>query len=60
MTTKLLPLATVLPRDAAELLRQAAQTPLVPGAAEPDLQRRIAIDNAIRYVKSTYPQFFKE
>lgn len=57
---KPLPPANVLPRDAAKLLRQAAQTPLVPNAPEPDLLRRVAIDKATQQIKRKYPQFFKE
>lgn len=57
---KPLPLANVLPSDAAKLLRQAAQTPLVPNAPEPDLLRRVAVDKATQQIKRKYPQFFKE
>jgi hypothetical protein len=54
------PPANVLPSDAAKLLRQAAQTPLVPNAPEPDLPRRVAMEKATQQIKRKYPQFFKE
>lgn len=51
------PPANVLPRDAAKLLQQAAQTPIT--RADP-LARVKAIEKAIERVKREYPQFFKE
>ena len=57
---KNLPPTNVLPSDAAKLLRQAAQTQLVPNAPEPDLLRRVAIEKATQQIKRKYPQFFKE
>lgn len=54
---KNLPPANVLPRDAAKLLQQAAQTP-IPG--HDPLARVKAIDKATERVKRQYPQFFKE
>lgn len=53
---KPLPPANVLPRDAAKLLRQAAQTPIT--RADP-LARVKAIEKAIERVKRDHPQFFK-
>ena len=51
-----LPPANVLPRDAAKLLQQAAQTPIT--RADP-LARVKAIEKAIERVKREYPQFFQ-
>ena len=53
---KNLPPANVLPRDAAKLLQQAAQTPIT--RADP-LARVKAIEKAIERVKREYPQFFR-
>lgn len=52
---KPLPPANVLPRDAAKLLQQAAQTPIT---LDP-LARVKAIEKAIERVKREYPQFFQ-
>ena len=54
---KPLPPTNVLPRDAAKLLQQAAQTPIT--RADP-LARVKAIEKAIERVKRQCPQFFKE
>lgn len=51
------PPANVLPRDAAKLLKQAAQTPIT--RADP-LARVKAIEKAVERVKRQFPQFFKE
>lgn len=53
---KNLPPANVLPRDAAKLLQQAAQTP-IPG--HDPLARVKAIEKAIERVKRDHPQFFQ-
>ena len=53
---KNLPPANALPRDAAKLLQQAAQTPIT--RADP-LARVKAIEKAIERVKREYPQFFQ-
>ena len=53
---KNLPPANALPRDAAKLLQQAAQTLIT--RADP-LARVKAIEKAIERVKREYPQFFQ-
>ena len=53
---KNLPPANALPRDAAKLLQQAAQTPIT--RADP-LARVKAIEKAIERVKRENPQFFQ-
>ena len=50
------PANVLLPRDAAKLLQQAAQTPIT--RADP-LARVKAIEKAIERVKREYPQFFQ-
>lgn len=54
---KNLPPANVLPRDAAKLLQQAAQTPIT--RADP-LARVKAIEKAIERVKREYPPIFPD
>lgn len=50
------PPANVLPRDAATLLQQAAQTPIT---RNDPLARVKAIEKAVERVKRDHPQYFQ-
>jgi hypothetical protein len=54
---KLPPPARVLPADAAKLLQQAAQTPVIAGNRIP---RLVAIERAVAQVQHQYPQLFRK
>lgn len=53
---KNLPPANVLPREAAKLLQQAAQTPIT---RNDPLARVKAIEKAVERVKRDHPQYFQ-
>lgn len=50
-----IPQSTLLPSDAREVLRAAAEA--VQGLKDP-LARQLVLENAIRRVRQMYPQFF--
>lgn len=49
--------ASIFPRHAAEILRQAGETPIPP---HDPLARRKAVDKAIERVKREYPSYFRQ
>lgn len=53
---KPLPLANVLPLDAAKLLQQVAKTPIT---RNDPLARVMAIERAVGRIKLSYPQYFQ-
>lgn len=49
----------LLPAHAAHILREAAETPLEPGALDPGLARRKAVDHAYADVRARWPSLFR-
>ena len=50
----------LLPPHAVHILREAAATPLEPGALDPGLNRRKAVDRAHVQIRDRWPQFFRD
>lgn len=50
---------SILPPAAAKILKDAAQTPLDPEAADPGLARRKAQDRAFARVRAGWPRLFR-
>ena len=49
-----------LPLPAAQILREAAATPLDPTALDPGLARRKAVDRAHSEVQARWPHLFRQ
>jgi hypothetical protein len=49
-----------LPLPAARILKEAAATPLEPGALDPGLARRKAVDRAHSEVQARWPHLFRD
>lgn len=52
--------SSILPLPAAQILREAAATPLDPRALDPGLARRKAVDRAHDEVRSRWPKLFRD
>lgn len=51
---------SILPQAAAQILKDAAATPLDATASDPGFSRRKALDRAHAQVKTRWPQFFRD